>query len=353
MCAPLAAASQAASYSCPSSPIFRDHPRTCAGGAVRGDLLAHRLLVTERRRLAPDTPCRCHGGDAVKTRVHHRCRISHFTPTAEVRLAGTRERPAQVADAVRRPSVMRLTLVAAPLPLLTGSNNRLKRSFVNARANGETKERLIAAASTLFAARGFHATPVRDIAAHARVNLAAGNYHYGSKKALYLEVLRAQFAAVRSLLARRGATRPAAQLRQLPRAALAALVQARTRAMLELLIGPPPGLHGTLMQREMVDPSEALPVIVDEFIAPMVHEMEEIVALLVPGLPRQAVQRCVFSIMGQVLFYRFTMPATLRMWGVRAYPRGLSQELAAHITAFSLGGLERLGKRTRRRRHAR
>src|SRR2546422_4120500 len=34
-------------------------------------------------------------------------------------------------------------------------------------------------------------------------------------------------------------------------------------------IGPPPGLHGTLMQREMCDPSEALPVIVEEFIRPV------------------------------------------------------------------------------------
>src|SRR5256885_3785765 len=40
------------------------------------------------------------------------------------------------------------------------------------------------------------------------------------------------------------------------------LLRARIKVMLDLLIGPPPGLHGTLMQREMCDPSEALPVIV-------------------------------------------------------------------------------------------
>lgn len=236
---------------------------------------------------------------------------------------------------------------------LTDSNNRLKHSFVTAKSNGETKARLLAAASMLFAARGFHGTKVRDIAARAGVNLAAGNYHYGSKKALYLEVLRAQFAEVRALLARRGATRPALELRRLSRQELVDLVQARARATLDLLIGPPPGLHGTLMQREMVDPSEALPVIVEEFIAPMVDEMEQIVAQLVPDLSRKAIQRCVFSIIGQALFYRFTMPATLKMWGLSTYPRGLSHELAAHITEFSLGGLERLADRTPRQRHAR
>ena len=69
---------------------------------------------------------------------------------------------------------------------------------------GGTKDRLLTAAAELFAERGFHRTTVRDIAARARVNVAAGNYHYGSKRALYLAVLRAQFADVRATLRARG-----------------------------------------------------------------------------------------------------------------------------------------------------
>lgn len=208
-----------------------------------------------------------------------------------------------------------------------------------------TRDRLIAAASELFAERGFHATTVRDIAARAGVNLAAGNYHYGSKKALYLEVLRGQFAEIRAMLERRSATRSSRELRRLPRAAVVDLLHARTHAMLDLLIGPPPRLHATLMLREMVDPSEALPVIVDEFIEPMKREIEQIVARLAPRLGRAAIERCAFGIVGQALFYRLTRPATLRIWNLPEYPRGLSRQLAAHITAFSLGGLEHLARR--------
>lgn len=222
-----------------------------------------------------------------------------------------------------------------------------------AAANGDTKARLIAAASELFAERGFRGTTVREIAARAGVNLASGHYHYGSKKDLYLAVLRAQFAEIRALLARRGAARPARELKRLSRSAVARLLQARAQAMLDLLIGPPPGLHGTLLQREMIDPSEALPVIVEEFIVPMVHEMQQIVTRLAPGLPPGAIERSVFAIMGQVLFYRFTMPATLRIWGLPAYPRGLSRQLAEHVAEFSLGGLERLVRCSGRTRHVR
>ena len=215
-----------------------------------------------------------------------------------------------------------------------------------------TRDRLVAAASALFAERGFHGTTVRDIARRAGVNVAAGNYHYGSKKALYLEVLGAQFAATRAELARRGASRPPGELARLSHAELVRLLRSRVQAMLDLLIGPPPGLHGTLMQREMCDPSEALPVIVAEFIVPLVDEMRDIVVRLAPGLGPKAADRCVFSITGQALFYRFTMPAMLHMLGQPAYRPGFTRELAEHITEFSLGGMAQLAAAATRRRHA-
>ena len=126
-----------------------------------------------------------------------------------------------------------------------------------------TKDRVITAATTLFAERGFHGTTMRDIAERAGVNVAAGNYHYGSKKALYLEVLRAQFAEIRATLEARRVIRPESELQRLPRRELVRLLRVRIRTMLDILIGPPPSPHATLMQREMCDPSEALPVIVE------------------------------------------------------------------------------------------
>lgn len=224
--------------------------------------------------------------------------------------------------------------------------------FVDNDGTHPTKHRLLAAAAMLFAEHGFHGTKARDIAAHAGVNLAASNYHYGSKKTLYLEVLRAEFKAIQAELERRGA-RPQADLSRCSRTELEQLLRNRTKVMLDLLIGPPPSLHATLMQREMCDPSEALPVIVEEFIRPMMRETEAIIAQLVPQLDAQQIQRCAFSVMGQALFYRFTMPATLHIWGVRQYPRGLAGQLAEHITEFSLGGLARVAAPRKRRRHAR
>lgn len=47
-----------------------------------------------------------------------------------------------------------------------------------------TKERLLDAAERLFASEGYHCTSLRKITAAAGVNLAAVNYHFGSKEAL-------------------------------------------------------------------------------------------------------------------------------------------------------------------------
>ena len=48
----------------------------------------------------------------------------------------------------------------------------------------ETVERILDAAQQLFAERGFAETSLRTITARAGVNLAAVNYHFGSKDAL-------------------------------------------------------------------------------------------------------------------------------------------------------------------------
>lgn len=222
-------------------------------------------------------------------------------------------------------------------------------SLATLRPARATPARLLDAAVELFAQRGFHGTSIRDIAERAGANVAAGHYHYGSKEGLYLEVLRAQFAAVRTELERRGATRPAPALRRATRAELVALLEARITTMLELLLGPPPSAHGQLMLREMCDPTDAMPMIVAEFIQPQTREMEHLVARLLPGVGRESVTQIVFSIIGQVLFYRFTMPMTLLLRHEARYPRGFARKTAHHITRFSMCAIDGLAADHRKR----
>lgn len=54
----------------------------------------------------------------------------------------------------------------------------------------DTRVRILDAAETLFMEFGFEATTLRQITGKAQVNLAAVNYHFGSKEALIQELFR-------------------------------------------------------------------------------------------------------------------------------------------------------------------
>ena len=68
----------------------------------------------------------------------------------------------------------------------------------------DTQTRLIAAARRLFGERGYEGTSIRTITSAAGTNLGAVTYHFGSKEALYKEVIRAVLAPLQERLVRMG-----------------------------------------------------------------------------------------------------------------------------------------------------
>ena len=61
--------------------------------------------------------------------------------------------------------------------------------FTASRGPVATKAKILDAAEALFMEHGFEATSLRSITAAAGVNLAAVNYHFGSKEELFQAVL--------------------------------------------------------------------------------------------------------------------------------------------------------------------
>jgi AcrR family transcriptional regulator len=208
-----------------------------------------------------------------------------------------------------------------------------------------TRRRILAAAGALFAERGFRGATMREIAQRARVNLAAAHYHFGSKQALYLEVVRGEFEKLEKKLAARGAS-PAASLDGLSRSQLEEVLRRRVETMLETVLDAA-SVHGAIMQREMTDPSDALPVIVKQFIDPMRRGMDRLVARLAPELSTDEVEHCTRSLVGQTFFYLTHRPALLLLMDRKRYPHGIERAASEHITAFSLGGLDGLARQRR------
>ena len=94
-------------------------------------------------------------------------------------------------------------------------------------ASDQTRSAILAAAERLYADRGFGDVTLRDIVAAANVNLAAVNYHFGSKDELIAELF-----VTRSLATNRE------RLRELKAAEDAGGGRAPVEAILRALVGP-------------------------------------------------------------------------------------------------------------------
>jgi len=241
----------------------------------------------------------------------------------------------------------------APSLLRARARSRRNGRAAAKKPAGDTQARVLEAASALFAERGFAGTTIREIAERAQVNVAAGHYHFGSKLELYLEAVSGQFAALEARLVAEQAQPGAADLDELSRAEIEALLGRRIRTMLEFLLGPPPAPHGAIMQREMCDPSEALPLIVRELVLPQKRAMQAIVSRLAPSLGPRELDRCCFSIVGQLFFYRQMLPILPQLFDLPALPASFVADTAAHVAAFALDGIAAAERRATARRRAR
>ncbi len=193
-----------------------------------------------------------------------------------------------------------------------------------------TRDRVLAAAREVFAEFGFKGATVREICRHAGVNVAAVNYHFSSKEALFMAALN--FEPINTLMCGDGSSLCA-------KARLTKFMQELvTRLMNET--GTP---QSRLMVRELVEPTLALDSIVKDVIAPLHKYVGQLVCEIVGDkVGADEVRRCVFSIFGQCAFYRNAAEVIRRMHPNLKYDQNEIEATAKHIVEFSLAGLERI-----------
>lgn len=83
------------------------------------------------------------------------------------------------------------------------SNIRLNEAQGDMPTPSDTKEKILEAAESLFAEDGFDGTSLRAITTEAGVNLAAVNYHFGTKEALLSAVLERRVGTINNERLRR------------------------------------------------------------------------------------------------------------------------------------------------------
>ena len=202
----------------------------------------------------------------------------------------------------------------------------------------ETRQRLIDAASELFAERGFNHVSIRDICAAANANVAAVNYYFHDKWGLYKVILdmivEDSMKMIEEVHANPPGTPPEEKLRRYVHGFLShGLCKSSERDF----------RRSRLMGREMVDPTPGLDIFIQGVILPNSRRLGATIselAGLAPTAPR--VGACVGSVQTQIVGY--FGPMIQRIVPDLKFTPEVIEGIAHHITAFSLAGIRAIAQ---------
>ncbi len=214
--------------------------------------------------------------------------------------------------------------------------NLKPKTSASADLHAETRRQLLEAAGEVFATAGFRQATVREICRRAGANIAAVNYHFGDKETLYAEVLRyAQQKAFEKFPLLPGvsaAARPTVKLHAFIHSFLLRISDKGSTAW-----------FGKMMLREMIEPTGALDVLLEERMRPMANQLRGIVAELLGCPPAdERVQLCSLSVVSQCVFYHHCRRVVAQLFPKQQLDATTVEPLANHITRFSLAAMKHL-----------
>jgi AcrR family transcriptional regulator len=202
----------------------------------------------------------------------------------------------------------------------------------------DTRARILDAAERLFVLHGFEATTLRMITAEAQANLAAVNYHFGSKEALVEEVFRRRLTTLNALRL--------AELDRLEAAAAGAAV--KPRQIVEAFFGVAVRMAGDvegggrsfmrLLGRAYTEPTEFVKHFLAEEYAEVVARYKAAFFKALPDAPREEFLWR-FHFMQGALSYAVSGADALNVLGEGRLDDTDPEALYARLMNFLIGGL--------------
>ena len=208
------------------------------------------------------------------------------------------------------------------------------------RAPAATKDRILDAAEELFMEHGFEATSLRSITAAATVNLAAVNYHFGSKDELFEAVLTRRLDPMNqrrvALLDRFERESPSDSL------SCERIIVALFAPALELARDPRLGGKNflRLLGRAYADPAPFIRRFLSEQYAPMIARFKLAFGRALPQLPKKELSWRLHFIMG-ALSYTLAGTDALKLIAELSPKETTNDEvLLRRLAPFLLAGLK-------------
>lgn len=200
-----------------------------------------------------------------------------------------------------------------------------------------TRERILAAARRSFAEEGYRATTVAEICRRAEANIAAVNYHFGSKEALYREAWRSAHQATLEAFPPDGGVGPDAPPEE--------RLRGRIRAMLQRVLSDE-GLDLRLVGHEMTNPTGLLEQVLQDALGPLAQALEGIIQELLGGRGEPSrLRACAASVIGPCLYVMRRQRMQQSLGQPPWFDPSDLDALVDHFTGFALAGLRDLRER--------
>jgi len=200
----------------------------------------------------------------------------------------------------------------------------------------QTMQNLLAAARKLFAERGFRSTSVRDIANEAGSNVAAVNYHFGSKENLYREVFRGHKVAARE----RGAAAVEEILKETNgRPSVESVLEAFARGSRKGRKLSETRMWLMLMNRELLEPHLEPQFGFEEIIQPLLQILSRAISAASPDLGAKSMHMCIHSFLAQ-LAHMDNLQVYLGALDSKEIPMLDFDEAIRHIVNFTSAGIK-------------
>jgi AcrR family transcriptional regulator len=203
-----------------------------------------------------------------------------------------------------------------------------------------TKERILDAAESLFMEHGFEATSLRSITAAATVNLAAVNYHFGTKEELFQSVLTRRLDPMnqdRVALLTRLEAEAAPDALPCENILMALFIPALTLAR-----DPERGGKNflRLLGRAYADPAPFIRQFLSEQYAVMIARFKSAFARALPNLPRKEMSWRLHFIMGALSYTLAGTDALKLIAELNPHETDNDEVLLRRLAPFLLAGLQ-------------
>jgi AcrR family transcriptional regulator len=205
----------------------------------------------------------------------------------------------------------------------------------------DARSRLLEAGLELFSSKGMDGTSVRELAIAAGTNVAAVNYHFGSKETLHTEVLRYGFRKLSEIQPQLDVLLEKARGEWAKTGSIAAVEGGLTDFIYLFMttVASPDQRCLLVFDREKLTPNPAVQQIIQEFFAPVGRVLSGFIALLLPGANQQTVMLSTYSVISQCVHLRNARPAIRHFAKREAFDPEFVALMAAHISTFTLAAL--------------